>query len=100
MKEYTFKQMMDMLQESKPAKIEAKSDENGKMSIEVDDRGLEIIALSLAIAEKLINTSNGALTVDHYCGMLKSVINECSKSKEQKDVEMEIAKKIFESVFK
>lgn len=97
MREYIFKQMMDMLQKSEPAKIEAKSDENGKMSIELDGRGIEIIGLSLAIAESIINTSNGAITVDDYCGMLKSAINECSKPK---DVEMEIAKKIFESVFK
>lgn len=83
----------------KPAKITMESDENGKINIEIDGRALECVALSMAIAEQLIKESKGALTVDAYCDMLRQAVNDHSKFKEQIDVELEIAKKIFESVF-
>ena len=83
----------------KPAKNTAESKENGKSIIKIKGRALECIALSMAIADQLIEESKGALTVDAYCDMLKQAVNDHSKSKEQIDVELEIAKKIFESVF-
>ena len=83
----------------KPAKITAESKENGKSIIKMEGRALECVALSIAIADELIQESKGALTVDDYCDMLKQAVNDHSKSKEQIDVGLEIAKKIFESVF-
>lgn len=94
------KELLKTLLEIKPAKITAECDENGKSTVEVEGRGIDIIALSISIIEEIIKDSNGALTVDKYCEMLKYTINEMSKPKEQRDVEKEIMKKIFESVFK
>ena len=59
-----------------------------------------MIALSLSISESIIKDSNGDLSVDDYCNMLRDVFKQNSKSKEQRDVENEIMKKIIESVFK
>ena len=66
----------------------------------MEGRNIDVITLSMCIIETIIKDSNGALTVDVYCDMLKYALNQRNKSKEQKDVELEIAKKIFESVFK
>lgn len=82
------------------AKIEASCNETGENTLLIEGRGIDIIALSMIIIENIIKDSNGALTVDVYCNMLKYASNQRNKSKEQKDVEFEIAKKIFESVFK
>lgn len=95
----TLENMIKELLNPEPAKITAESKENGKINIEFDGRGLECIGLSIAIVDNLIEESKGALTVDDYCDMLKQAVNDHSKSKEQIDVELEIAKKIFESVF-
>lgn len=96
----TPEELLKTLLENKPAKITAECDENGKSTVAVKARGIDIIALSMSIIEEIIKDSNGALTVDVYCDMLKHALNQKNKSKEQKDVELEIAKKIFESVFK
>ena len=93
-------ELLKTLLENEHAKITAECDENGKSTIAVEGRGIDIIALSISIIKEIIKDSNGVLTVDKYCEMLKYTLNKMSKSKEQKDVELEIAKKIFESVFK
>lgn len=93
-------ELLKTLLENKPAKIEASCNEIGKDTVLIEGRGIDIIALSMVIIEEIIKDSNGALTVDVYCDMLKYASNKKNKSKEQKDVELEIAKKIFESVFK
>ena len=95
----TLENMIKELLNPEPAKITAESKENGKINIKMDGRVLECIALSMAIADQLIEESKGALTVDAYCDMIKQAVNDHSKSKEQIDVELEIAKKLFESVF-
>lgn len=95
----TLENLIKEMLNPEPAKITAEIKENGKINVEFNGRGLECIVLSLAIAEDLINLNKGALTVDVYCDMLKQAVNDHSKSKEQIDVEFEIAKKLFESVF-
>lgn len=85
----------------KAAKIEASCNETGKDTVLIESRGIDTLALSMSIIEGIIEDSNGALTVDVYCDMLKYTLNQKkNKSKEQIDVELEIAKKIFEIVFK
>lgn len=93
-------ELIKQLLDPKAAKIEASCNETGKATVFIEGRAIDTIALSMSIIEKIIKCSNGALTVDKYCNMLKYVLNQGNKSKEQKDVELEIAKKIFESVFK
>lgn len=93
-------ELIKQLLDPKAAKIEASCNETGKDTVLIEGRGIDIIALSMIIIEEIIKDSNGALTVDVYCDMLKYTLNQKNKSKEQKDVELEIAKKIFESVFK
>lgn len=93
-------ELIKQLLDPKAAKIEASVNETGENTLLIDGRGIDVIALSMVIIENIIKDSNGALTVDVYCDMLKYALNQNNKSKEQKDVELEIAKKIFESVFK
>lgn len=93
-------ELVKKLLELKPAKITAEVDENGKSTLAMEGREMELIALSQLIIYDIIEDSNGVLTVDEYCEMLKYSINKISKPKEQRDVENEIMNKIFESVFK
>lgn len=93
-------ELIKQLLNPKAAKIEASCNETGESTVLIEGRSIDIIALSMSIIEKIIKVSNGTLTVDVYCDMLKYALNQKNKSKEQKDVELEIAKKIFESVFK
>lgn len=93
-------ELVKKLLEIKPAKITAEVDKNGISTVAVEGRGMELIALSQTIIYEIIKDSNGVFTVDEYCEILKCGINEISKPKEQREVENEIMKKIFESVFK
>lgn len=96
----TIGQMLEMALKPEPAKIKAETKKDGQLSIKFEGRGLELMALSLSISESIIKDSKGAITVDDYCHMLKDIFRQHSKSKEQRDVENEIMKKIIESVFK
>ena len=87
---------------NEPAKIEASVDEQGRSTIKFEGRLIELLPLSISIAEEIINKSP-MYTVDDYCKLLQQIAaNKKRKdiSKEQRDVENEIMKKIFESVFK
>ncbi len=87
---------------NQPAKIEASTDEQGRNTIKLEGRLIELIPMSISIAEEIINKSP-MFTVDDYCKLLQQfAANKKRKdiSKEQRDVENEIMKKIFESVFK
>ncbi len=72
-------ELVKKLLELKPAKITAEVDENGKSTVAVEGRGIELIALSQTIIYEIIKDRNGVLTVDEYCEMLKYTINEMSK---------------------
>jgi len=80
-----------------PAKITAESDDKGKITILLNGRGIDILALSLAISERVIEDI--PLTFNDYCGMLKKAFTE-EKSKEQKDVENAIISKLLSDIFK
>lgn len=98
----TFEEFEKMV-DTKPAHITAKSDEKDNTSIEMEGRGIELLALSLAISESMI--SKFPLTADDYCEMLKDgIIMRETMSKETIDKENEEIKKavskILEDLFK
>lgn len=96
----TRKEIIDEIFKPAEAKITAETDLEGNTKIKVEGRGIEVLTLSIAIAEQTILNSNGVISVNDYCNILKEVVNNKGKSKEQQDVEHEILKKIFESVLK
>lgn len=76
-------ELIKQLLDPKAAKIEASCNETGKDTVLlIEGRGIDIIALSMSIIEEIIKDSNGALTVDVYCDMLKYALNQKNKSKE------------------
>lgn len=85
-----------------PAKIEATVDEKMEIKLNLEGRTIELVPLSLSIVLEICDNAN--LSISQYCDLLqKTAAYEASLKdipKEQKDVELEIAKKIFESVFK
>ena len=81
-----------------PAKITAETDAKGNMNIRFDGRWIELLALSLAINERVIEKC--PLTIDDYCDILKSGSELKKKSKEQKDVENVIINKMLRDIFK
>ena len=85
-----------------PAKIEATADEKMESKLNLEGRPIELVPLSLSIVLEICDKAN--LSISQYCDLLqKAAAYEASLKdipKEQKDVELEIAKKIFESVFK
>lgn len=85
----------------KPAKITAESDDKGIMNIMFEGRGIELLALSIAISEQVIEKC--PLTMDDYCEMLKGgaeLRKNRGKSKEQQDVERIIIDKMLRDIFK
>lgn len=98
----TFEEFEKMMSR-KPAKITATCDEKDNTSIEIEGRGIELLALSLEISENVL--SKLPLTADDYCEILKDGINmKKTMSKETIDKENEEIKKavskIFEDLFK
>lgn len=96
----TRKEITEEIFKPAEAKITAETDLDGNTKIKVEGRGLEVLTLSIAIAEQTILNSNGVISVNGYCNILKDVVNGRGKSKEQQDVEHEILKQLFERVFK
>lgn len=85
----------------KPAKITAESDDKGTMNIMFKGRGIELLALSIAISEQVLEKC--PLTIDAYCEMLKNGAEfkkNRGKSKEQQDVEKVIIDKMLKDIFK
>lgn len=85
-----------------PAKIEATVDEKMESKLNLEGRPIELVLLSLSIVLEICDKAH--LSISSYCDLLqKAAAHEARLKdipKEQKDVELEIAKKIFESVFK
>lgn len=71
MPEELIKQLLD----PKAAKIEASCNETGKATVHIEGREIDLVALSMSIIENIIKDSNGHLTVDSYCDMLKYALN-------------------------
>ena len=94
------KNFLEELFKNKPAKITAESDDKGIMSIMLEGRGIELLALSVAISQKVLEGC--PMTVSEYCGLLKYIELEQNKdkSKEQKDVENVIIDKMLKDIFK
>ena len=69
-------ELIKQLLEPKAAKIEASCNETGKSTLLIEGRGIDTIALSMTIIENIIKESNGALTVNDYCDMLKYALNQ------------------------
>ncbi len=83
---------------TQPAKITAETDDKDNMNIRFDGRGIELLALSIAISEGVIEKC--PLTIDDYCEMLKEGAEHKKKSKEQQDVEKVIIDKLLKDIFK
>lgn len=86
---------------NEPAKITAESDDKGITSVTLEGRGIELLALSMAIIEQVIEGS--PLTVDDYFEILKNTTElkkNRGKSKEQLDVERIIIDKMLKDIFK
>lgn len=96
----TRKEIIEDIFKPAEAKITAETDLEGNTKIKAEGRGVELLTLSIAIAEQTVLNSNGVISVNDYCNILKDVFNDKGKSKEQQDVEREIIKKFFESIFK
>lgn len=67
----------------------------------LEGRGIELLALAFEINKKVLEMC--PMPVNDYCEILKESVElekNKGKSKEQQDVEEEIIKRIFESVFK
>lgn len=64
-----------------PCKIIAGTDENNITSIQMEGRGLELLATSLAISEHIL--SKLPLGVDEYCEMLKNACEEHGTKKDE-----------------
>lgn len=75
--------------ETKPAAITATADENGNAQIQVEGRGIDLLFLSMAIAENLIKKTH--ISVDDYCYMFKDGMNNFGDMSE-KSIENEIEK--------
>lgn len=94
------KKFLEELFKNKPAKITAESDDKGATNIRIDGRRIELLALSVAISQKVLEGC--PMTVSEYCGLLKYIELEQNKdkSKEQKDVENVIIDKMLRDIFK
>jgi len=93
-----FEKLMKEISINKPAKIIAECDDKGKMTSSFEGRGIELLAVSIAISENIIKTSH--ISVNDYCEMLKMGVEHQNKSKEQKDVESVIINKMLRDIFK
>ena len=88
----------DLLKEiltDKEASIKAETDDNGGTSISLEGRAIDLLMISLAISERIIEKT--PVTVDDYCKILKRI---CDTSKEEKQVQGAIMRKVFESILK
>ena len=85
-----------------PAKIEATVNEQIDAKVSFKGRAIELVPLSMNIILEICDKAH--LSISEYCVLLqKSAAHKARLKdipKEQKDVELEIAKNIFESVFK
>lgn len=94
-----FEKLVEAVLINEPAKITGEVDDKGKMTVMLDGRGIDIIALALAICERVIEESH--LQVNDYCEMLKEAVEpKKNKSKEQQDVEKVIINKMLRDIFK
>ena len=75
--------------ETKPAKITATADENGNTHIEVEGRGIDLLFISMVIAENLMEKTH--ISVNDYCYMLQEGMNTFGDMSE-KSIEDEIEK--------
>jgi len=87
---------------NQPAKIEAQTDKKGEGTILLEGRGLELMALSMQIAQDVIEKTH--TDVENYCGMLKEGIsgkNDDSKADEEsKEESKSITKEQFKEAWK
>ncbi len=91
----------DKMVGTKPAKIEAKTDKKNNASVYLEGRGLELMALSMQIAEDVMKQTH--TDVDSYCEMLKEGIkgkNDDSKADEEsKEESKAITKEQFKKAY-
>ena len=92
----------DKMVGTKPAKIEAKADKKGNGTILLEGRGLELMGLSMQIAEDVMKKTN--TDVDSYCEILKEAINgkndDSKATEESKEKSKLITKEQFEKAWK
>lgn len=69
-------EFMKKVFEIKPTSIEAKVDKH-EQKIVMTGRGVDLLALSLAIVESIVNKL--PLSIDNYCNILKEGFNQAHK---------------------
>lgn len=79
-----FLKALSEISTNKEAFVSAKKLADGKVCIEADGRGIDQMALLLALSEGIIE--NSPFSVDDYCRILKSGMSEKSKKLDNLDI--------------
>lgn len=96
----TFEEFINKV-DTKPAKIEANVDKKCDAIISLEGRGLELLSLSMQIAESVMKKTR--TDVDDYCNMLKQgikgKIDDSKADEESKEESQAITKKQFKDAW-